>query len=745
MPCRLLRVNIAVLTTFAAITVVLTSRISFAAPAQEKDSRQPSARASAGFTALPTGVPEKVPVHALPVEAGTAERDSSVTLTFLPPLLFDTHEYHSTQAVVADVNGDGKPDLVVQGAGSVSVLLGNGDGTFQPAVAYSAGGDGGAIAVADVNGDGKLDIIAANENCSSSGSSCAGVLLGNGDGTFQSVVPYDSGGFSAWDVAVADVNGDGKPDIVVAHMYDSSTEFNVPGAVGVLLGNGDGTFEPAVTYSPGGYLTSSIVVGDFNGDGKPDLVVANQCAQFCEFVNTEGSLAVLLGNGDGTFQPPVSYDPGALGTTFVMVADLNGDHKLDLVAANRGTSGVLLGNGDGTFQPAVIYEGGGGNRGTIADLNRDGKLDLVYGSGTAVFVLPGNGDGSFQPYQVLTTTGQTPLYSVTVGDVNEDGWTDIVLVDFDSFIDVYQIGDGLVGVLLNNTDSDLLPTNTLLFSSLNPSFTGQGVTLSATVNSTAGPVPDGGKVSFYFYGKPGVVGTASLSGGEASVVTSALPTGTSVLSAIYSGEDHFGSSMSPLLDQVVKTTTKSPTSTTLRSSLNPSIYGQKIIWTAVVSTSGSVPPTGQVRFTWGDHPIDPGRLNSSGIATLATSKMNADSYPLTAVYLGDANNLSSTSPVINQVVTEATSSTTLTSSPNPSASGEVVTFTATVTSPTVKPTGPVTFSVGKTVLGAAQLSSGKATFTTSTLAAGSTTITATYSGDSNIAASSASVTQTVQP
>ena len=154
-------------------------------------------------------------------------------------------------------------------------------------------------------------------------------------------------------------------------------------------------------------------------------------------------------------------------------------------------------------------------------------------------------------------------------------------------------------------------------------------------------------------------------------------------------------------------------------------------------------PTGNVSFTWGRN-LGTVALNASGVATLTRSNLNAYTYPLTAVYVGDANNLGSTSNVVSQVITQATSSATLTSSPNPSSAGQLVTFTATITSPTVKPTGPVTFSVGKTVLGTAQLSGGKAKFTTSTLAVGSTKVTATYYGNSNIAASSASVTQTVQ-
>jgi hypothetical protein len=186
-----------------------------------------------------------------------------------------------------------------------------------------------------------------------------------------------------------------------------------------------------------------------------------------------------------------------------------------------------------------------------------------------------------------------------------------------------------------------------------------------------------------------------------------------------------------------------PTSTSLTSSLNPSIYGQKVTWTATVTSSGSITPTGKVRFTWSGYTIGSATLNSSGVATLTKSNLNADSYPLTAVYSGDVNNLRSTSAIVNQVVTETTSAAKITSTPNPSTLGQAVTFTATITSPTVTPTGPVTFMVGTKILGTAQLSGGKAKFTISTLAVGSTKVTATYYGDSNIAKSSASVTQTV--
>ena len=165
---------------------------------------------------------------------------------------------------------------------------------------------------------------------------------------------------------------------------------------------------------------------------------------------------------------------------------------------------------------------------------------------------------------------------------------------------------------------------------------------------------------------------------------------------------------------------------------------------ATVTSSGSIPPTGTVKLTWSIYTIDRATLNSSGVATFTNSEFHADTIPLTAVYVGDAANLGSTSAILTQVVTQAASAATLTSSPNPSTKGQAVTFTATISSPTVTPTGPVTFTAENRVLGTAQLSGGKAEFTTSSLFAESTTVTATYYGDSNIAKSAASVIQTVQ-
>jgi len=280
----------------------------------------------------------------------------------------------SYSVAVGDFNGDGKLDLAVAdyNTSAMGVLLGNGDGTFQAQIGYATGTFPHGVAVGDFNGDGKLDLAVAN-----SGSNNVSVLLGNGDGTFQPAVNYSTGS-APGSVAVADLNGDGKLDLAVAN--------NGRNDVSVLLGNGDGTFQAAVSY-PTAAQPLSVAIGDFNGDGKLDLVAAN---------GSSYNVSVLLGNGDGTFQPHVDYATGQYAAS-VTVGDFNDDGRLDLAVAvscvscaTGGIVSIMLGNGDGTFQAHVDYTAGNGAYSTaVGDFNGDGKLDLAVAnlSGNDVSVL----------------------------------------------------------------------------------------------------------------------------------------------------------------------------------------------------------------------------------------------------------------------------------------------------------------------------------------------------------------------
>ena len=301
-------------------------------------------------------------------------------------------------SILGDFNGDGRLDLAaaVTYSNNVSVLLGNGDGTFQTPANYPVVSYPYSLAVGDFNGDGKLDLAVANQ-----GSNNVSLLRGNGNGTFQAAVNYP-GGTSPRSVTVGDFNGDGKLDLAVANSGTNN--------VSILLGNGDGTFQTAVNFNVG---TSpySVTSGDFNGDGKLDLAVANS--------GTDNA-SILLGNGDGTFQPAVTY---AVGTypRFVVALDFNKDGRLDLATANNPSNNVsfLVGNGDGTFQPALNYGGAYPTAIAVGDFNGDGKPDVAVSNYASYVSILVNARAPSCPTITLSPTVLTPgvpgiFYSQTI-------------------------------------------------------------------------------------------------------------------------------------------------------------------------------------------------------------------------------------------------------------------------------------------------------------------------------------------
>jgi uncharacterized repeat protein (TIGR03803 family) len=424
-------------------------------------------------------------------------------------------------------------------------------------------------------------------------------------------------------------------------------------------------------------------------------------------LDSQGNLygTTYLG-GDSACYPPYGgcgtvFKVDPTGTETVLHAFTGPDGADPLAGVIRDAQGNLYG---------TTSIGGEYGRGTVFMLDTSGKETVLYS-------FKGGQDGE-SPVALLVRDAQGNLYGTTPSGG--------------------AFGYGTVFKLSPRSVTGTRTTTTLA-SSLNPSEVGQAVAFTASVASGTGAPPDGETVTFMK--GSAALGTAALSGGSAGFTTSTLPAGTSMISAVYGGDSNLSGSKSNPVKQVVE---RYATSTALVSSLNPSVYGQSLTWTATVTSSGLVAPTGNVQFTWGGYSLGEGVLNANGVATLTRSNLNADGYPLVAVYSGDANNAGSASAILNQVVQETTSAATLTSSANPSSAGELVTFTAKITSPTNRPTGPVTFMAGKTVLGTAQLKGGAAKFAISTLPAGTTAVTATYYGDSNIASSSASVTQTVK-
>jgi hypothetical protein len=322
---------------------------------------------------------------------------------------------------VGDLNSDGNLDLVTVNSGSVLVLLGNADGTFQPAVNYTVPSNSFIVQLGDFNGDGKLDIFVASWSTPVPIVSVS-VLLGNGDGTFQAQRVTNVANSSCQCLAIGDFNGDSKLDVALPVSLPQLGE----SALAVMLGNGDGTFQPPVTANPGPFPTPNCFqAADFNNDGILDIVSGTETNS-----SIGTPISVFLGKGDGTFQPPVNTT-ALLGPGGLAVADFTGDGKLDLAFStppNVGNSVLVLpGNGDGTFQQAIstafpyedsccLYS---------ADLNGDRKQDLVLG-GSPITVLLGNGDGTFQlpGLSAYDLSGGGPL-GAAFGDFNKDGKLDI--------------------------------------------------------------------------------------------------------------------------------------------------------------------------------------------------------------------------------------------------------------------------------------------------------------------------------
>ena len=718
-----------------SITLFTSAQIRPSSTSPEKSLSHPEASPAVGVTGAP---------KSLPTSHGKAKGNDSwrpPLPLFVPAVAYDAKASVAYVAAVGDLNHDGHLDVIVADLLGVGVFLGNGDGTLQPVVTYDVDNPGGfsSATIADLNGDGHPDIMVATQNNYQGGVGTIAVLLGNGDGTFQPAVSYDPGGCAPQDIVVADVNRDGKPDLVVTNLYANNAGtcyFPDQGVVSIFIGKGDGTFETPVTYNSGGYDTSSVAVADVNRDGKLDLIVTSACTTNqtgCVLPNLgEGTVGVLLGNGDGTFQPAVNYDAAAAEAGAIVAKDLNGDGKLDLVVSSCPHNGaqncywsgvsVFMGNGDGTFQPAVIYlitnSGGPPPSLAVADLDEDGKLDIAADQS----ILLGNGDGTFQLSAL--TTGSTG-WGINIADLNGDGLPDLVDAAVSGATEVFlHVGNAVATTTLTSTP--------------NPSVYGQA-TFTANVNGGLG-IPTGSVVFYNQSTQSGFSVPVPLVNGVATIGSyNNVDVGTDPIFAAYQGSVTYHPGFSGVINQLV---TAASTTTTVVPSANPGFVDKTIYYTMTVTSQYGGSVWGAVACLDNGSQMKPVRKKPQEFQAKYTTP---GTHSIACTFAGDNDHIGSSATITEPIFYPTT--TELVTSGSPSQVGQSVTYTATTSSTfgTVPNGEIVTFTYGGNLLGTAPTSGGVAALTTAALPKGKRTVKATYPGDANFNTSSANVKQVVEP
>ncbi|HKF47519.1 MAG TPA: FG-GAP-like repeat-containing protein [Terracidiphilus sp.] len=450
-------------------------------------------------------------------------------------------------------------------------LLGSGNlGTSVAGIGWPnpkslANGGANAVQIADFNGDGIPDLLVATNQVT--------IYLGHADGTYTKAATPSIQGPSDSPVVIADFNGDGIPDLGVP-MYSANY-------VSILLGNGDGTFGPVLQATvPGSIvMVSNMVTGDFNGDGIPDLAVLN------DFQGP--AFYILLGNGDGTFtvdatNPPISGYPSDFAT-----GDFNGDGKTDLAEAEGDSIVILLGNGDGTFNNSGSVQTGSGGPIAVADFDGDGKLDLAVAAGgqggtsESVIIFTGNGDGTFNPPTSIATNPATAVTWIQVADFNQDGTPDVVIAD----------SAGSATVFLNNGIGSLSESFPVVSGLSVPYYLEVGV---GDLNGDGYPdIAAGG----YYNGSLGIYITEPTE--TATVSTSiSLPAGPHHVDASYSGDPNYNTSVSGTLPMwgASAATTTGLTLTAGGTAVSSVAPGTVVTLTATVMVGANPLTAGQVNF-----------------------------------------------------------------------------------------------------------------------------------------------------
>jgi autotransporter-associated beta strand protein len=376
--------------------------------------------------------------------------EQKAMLTMLTPMSFSAGTNLSGIAV-ADFNGDGKSDIAVVNnavAGSVGILISNGDGTFQPKVDYAAGTNPLDARAGDINADGKIDLSVVSP------SGTVNILLGNGDGSFAVPVSYATG-LGARAIVVGDFNHDGKFDVATMNS----------GTASVLLGNGDGTFQ---AHKDAVFVgNTNMIAGDFNHDGNLDLATSNTLSV--------GTITLLRGHGDGTFDPEININANSA-PVYLADGDFNHDGYDDFAVANSYSAtsmSVILNNGDGTYAPPTLYSiAQTGYEIEVADFNNDGFQDFAVRGASQYQIEYGKGDGTFYTaVNFATPPGQFEKGSQH-GDFNGDG-----------AIDLTYVSSAGVTVVMNANDSAANLAGAVGFMVTTPASTTSGSALPMTVTA----------------------------------------------------------------------------------------------------------------------------------------------------------------------------------------------------------------------------------------------------------------------
>jgi hypothetical protein len=646
----------------------------------------------------------------------------------------------SGPAVGGDFNGDGKTDFTVLGNGgsTLTTMLGDGVGNFQIVNTSSSLSRPGAVPqVADFNGDGISDMGILEVDRPH-------VLFSNGDGTFREGFPFACCALNV--LQSRDFNGDGIPDLLFL------TTDAIP-KVEVYLGQPDGSFVDSGTALP--VSQGGGVVADFDGNGSPDVALLDS-----------STLHILLNKN--SFQPTTtalsqSATKVVVGQSFTLSAAVNSQQGTPTgnvtfkqagvpqttvtLAAGSAQTPETAPSATGQFGYTALYTGDGTFGGSLSQ-----RLLVNVSVASSTTVVSSSKKTSNLGQNVTLTASVAPQYSgVPTGNV-------------DFFADGQPIGSG---AMINGQASVSISTLTqgghtieadysgdanftasiglftqkvgkasstvTLVSSLNPATYGQPVTLTATVTDSDGTAPTG-TVVFSELGT--IYGSVTLNAGVGQLTLPQLLVGKHSIIAQYSGD----SSDNPSKATFTETILGAPSITAIASSLNPSNYGQAVIFTAIVTSSVGT-PDGTVTFKNGTQALATVNL-IAGQAQLSVTTLNAGARTITAIYNGGSTNAGSQNS-LQQIVVAAPTTVTLSVSPNPASLGQQVTFTATVNCATAPPQGTVTFKDGKTALGTATVINGQAQFTTSALTTGTHSLSAKFTGTQDFAGSTGSTLQEV--